>query len=198
MTVARALAHARGWSNQLAASSRRNPWHFAAAVSIFLSDEVSCESRARRSRIHLSREAALSSTSARQFLKVILRTDLSRRHAACRVMGRIRRTKEALHEEARQHIAAVRAFHTGLMAESHRHLHVLATFTRYVDVLRQEGRHVPAKLAAVEACCRELANLRRLRQPWRDTFDDLRHSLIRTRALFRRLVEASGRKRTRV
>jgi hypothetical protein len=113
-------------------------------------------------------------------------------------MGRIRHTKEALHEEARQHIAAVRAFHTGLMAESHRHLHVLATFTRYVDVLRQEGRHVPAKLAAVEACCRELANLRRLRQPWRDTFDDLRHSLIRTRALFRRLVEASGRKRTGV
>jgi hypothetical protein len=113
-------------------------------------------------------------------------------------MGRIRRTKEALHDDARRHIAAVRAFHTGLMAESHKHLHVLATFTRHVDVLRQEGRHVPAKLAAVEACCRELANLRRLRQPWRDTFDDLRHSLIRTRALFRRLVEASSRKRTRV
>src|SRR6478672_13113391 len=113
-------------------------------------------------------------------------------------MGRIRRTKEALHQEARRHVAAVRAFHTGLMAESHKHLHVLATFTRHVEVLRQEGRHVPAKLEAVEACCRELANLRRLRQPWRDTFDDLRHSLIRTRTLFRRLVEASNRKRTRV
>ena len=31
----------RGWSNRLAASSRRNPGHFAVAVSIFLSDEVS-------------------------------------------------------------------------------------------------------------------------------------------------------------
>lgn len=30
-----------GWSNRLAASSRRNPGHFAAAVSILLSDEVS-------------------------------------------------------------------------------------------------------------------------------------------------------------
>jgi hypothetical protein len=113
-------------------------------------------------------------------------------------MGRIRRTKDALDQEARRHIRAVRAFHTGLMAESHKHLHVLATFTHHVDVLRQEGRHLTARLAAAEACCRELANLRRLRQPWRDTYDDLRHSLLRTRALFRRLVETSNRKRTRV
>jgi hypothetical protein len=112
-------------------------------------------------------------------------------------MSRIRRTKEALHQEAQRHIAAVRAFHTGLVAESHKHLHVLATFTRHVDVLRQNGRHLPAKLAAVDACCRELANLRRLRQPWRDTYDDLRHSLIHARALFRRLVEASSRERRR-
>lgn len=109
-------------------------------------------------------------------------------------MSHIRRTKEGLHQEARRHIAAVRAFHTGLVAESHRHIHVLDTFTRHVDVLRQEGRHAPAKLAAVEACCRELANLRRMRQPWRDTYDDLRHSLVRTRALFRRLVETSSRR----
>ena len=112
-------------------------------------------------------------------------------------MGRIGRPKEALQQEARRHIAAVRAFHTGLVAESHRHLHVLATFTRHVDVLRQDGRRVPVKLAAVEACCRELANLRRLRQPWRDTYDDLRHSLVRARALFRRLVETPSRKRRR-
>ena len=111
-----------------------------------------------------------------------------------RDMGRTRRSREAPHDEARRQIAAVRAFHTGLVAESHKHLHVLATFTRHVEVLREERRHVREKLASVEACCRELAMLRRLRQPWRETYDDLRHSLLRARALFRRIVKLSSRK----
>ena len=112
-------------------------------------------------------------------------------------MGRIRRSHEALHNEARRHIAAVRAFHTGLVSESHKHLHVLAAFTRHVEVLREERRHARDKLASVEACWRELANLRRLRQPWRETYEDLRHSVSRARALFRRIVNASSDKRTR-
>jgi hypothetical protein len=112
-------------------------------------------------------------------------------------MGRPRHTKEALLDEARRHIAAVRAFHTGLVAESHKHLHVLDTFTRHMDVLRQERRQAHEKLASVQACCRELANLRRLRQPWRDTYDDLLRSLFRARALFRRIVGTSRRRRTR-
>jgi hypothetical protein len=112
-------------------------------------------------------------------------------------MGRIRRSSEALHHEARRHIAALRAFHTGLVAESHKHLHVLAAFTRHVDVLREEQRHVRDKLASAEACWRELANLRRLRQPWRETYEDLRRSVSRARALFRRIVRASSGKRTR-
>jgi hypothetical protein len=74
---------------------------------------------------------------------------------------------------------------------------VLATFTRHVDVLREEGRHVRDKLASAEACWRELANLRRLRQPWRETYEDLRHSLSRARTLFRRIVKATSGKRTR-
>jgi hypothetical protein len=112
-------------------------------------------------------------------------------------MGRTRRGSEALHHEARRYIAAVRAFHTGLVAESHKHLHVLAAFTRHVDVLREEQRHVRDKLASAEACWRELANLRRLRQPWRETYEDLRHSVLRARALFRRILKASSGKRTR-
>jgi hypothetical protein len=112
-------------------------------------------------------------------------------------MSRIRRTQEALHQEARRHIAAVRAFHTGLVAESQKHLHVLATFTRHVDVLREEGRHVRHKLASAQACCQELAHLRRLREPWRETYHDLRVSLVRVRAIFRRLAETSSRKRRR-
>ena len=102
-----------------------------------------------------------------------LRPSIRIRHVPCKDIGRKRRSSEALHHEARRRIAALRAFHTGLVAESHKHLHVLATFTRHVEVLREERRHVRDKLASVEACCRELANLRRLRQPWRETYEDL-------------------------
>jgi len=109
-------------------------------------------------------------------------------------MGR-KRSNDDLQDEARQQIKAIRAFHTGLVAESHKHLHVLATFNRHMDVLREERRHVRDKLGSVQACCRELANLRSLRQPWRDTYDDLRHSLLRARALFQRIVAAPGRTR---
>jgi hypothetical protein len=112
-------------------------------------------------------------------------------------MGRTRQSKETQHEEARRHIAAVRAFHTGLVAESQKHLHVLAAFTRHVDALREERRQANEKLASLQACCRELANLRRLRQPWRETYDDLRRSLFRARVLFQRIVDTSSRKRRR-
>lgn len=111
-------------------------------------------------------------------------------------MSRSRRPKEALHAEARRYIAAARAFHTGLIAESQKHLHVLGTFTRHIDALREERRHAREKLASVQACCQELAKLRRLRQPWRETYDDFRHSLVRARAVFRRIL-GSSRKRTR-
>ncbi len=87
-------------------------------------------------------------------------------------MGRTRRTKQVLHDEARRHIAAARAFHTGLVAECQKHLHVLATFTRHIEVLGEERRPAQEKLAAIQACCRELASLRRLRQPWRETYED--------------------------
>ena len=63
-----------------------------------------------------------------------------------------------------------------------------------MDVLREERRHVRDKLASVEACCRELTNLRQLRQSWRETYEDLRHSLLRARALFRRIVIGSSGK----
>ena len=109
-------------------------------------------------------------------------------------MSRIRRTTQELHEEAKKHIAAARAFHTVLIAQSQKHLHVLAGFTRHIDVLREERRHAREKLASVQACCQELASLRRLRQPWRDTYEDLRRSLSRARALLQRILNRSRKR----
>ena len=91
----------------------------------------------------------------------------------------------------------MRAYHTGLVAESQKHLHVLAAFTRHVEALREERRQDHEKLASLRACCQELAKLRRMREPWRDTYEDLRRSIVRARALFQRLAALSGRKRQR-
>jgi hypothetical protein len=109
-------------------------------------------------------------------------------------MGLKRRTSQALHEEAHRHASAARAFHAGLVAESQRHLHVLAAFSRHLNILREERRQITEKLASADACCRELANLRRLREPWRETYADFRRSLRRARTLFHRLASSSRRK----
>jgi hypothetical protein len=117
------------------------------------------------------------------------RTGGSRWHLLCKSMATKAAGSKDLHIQARRHVTAARAFHTGLLAESHKHLHVLAALQQHLDLLRQERRHPDEKLAAAHACCKEMMRLRRLRQPWRDTYDDLRSSLVRARALFRRLAQ---------
>jgi hypothetical protein len=56
-------------------------------------------------------------------------------------------------------------------------------------------RKADEKLAAVEASCRHLKALERLRQAWRDTYRDLRDSLRRARALLRSIVGPPTRTR---
>jgi len=86
--------------------------------------------------------------------------------------------------QARRHIAALRAFHAGLVAETHRHLRVLLEMTEQIDLLRRPQLPPSAKLTAVHETCRQLRALELLKQPWRDTFRDFRHSLHRARTLF--------------
>jgi hypothetical protein len=88
----------------------------------------------------------------------------------------------------RTHARAVRAFHTGLVSETHRHLHVLRTFERHINVLRQEKAKPQQKLASAEASCQQLRQLEALKAPWRETYRDLRNSLRRVRVLLRQLV----------
>ena len=72
--------------------------------------------------------------TARKHAALVRRNALSPRMRLGSDMSRIRRTTQALHAEAKRHIAAARAFHTGLIAESQKHLHLLARFTRHIDV----------------------------------------------------------------
>src|ERR1700738_78500 len=92
-------------------------------------------------------------------------------------------------------VRAIRAFHTGLLAETHRHLHSLRQMAPCIEILRHPMRKADEKLAAVEASCRQLKAVERLRQPWRDPYRDLRDSLRRARALLRSIVGPATRTR---
>jgi hypothetical protein len=89
------------------------------------------------------------------------------------------------------HIAAFRAFHTGLVSETHRHLHALRAFERHIDVLRRPGRGVRSKLAAAQGSWLELRRLEQLKGPWRDTFRDFKLSLRRINASLQQVVQRS-------
>jgi DNA/RNA-binding domain of Phe-tRNA-synthetase-like protein len=100
-------------------------------------------------------------------------------------------------EAAKRHVAALRAFHTGLVAETHRHLHVLTGMARHIDVLRQPNRLADEKLAAAHASCRLLTKLERLKQPWRETYRDFRRSLKRARTVYHEMVNSARRRARR-
>jgi hypothetical protein len=99
-------------------------------------------------------------------------------------------------ETAKRHVAALRAFHTGLIAETHQHLYILGRMARHIDVLRQPNRQPKQKLAAAHASCREMTRLEGLKQPWGDTSRDFRRALHRVRALYREIVEGESRHRS--
>jgi hypothetical protein len=90
-------------------------------------------------------------------------------------------------------VAAIHAFHIGLIAETERHRHALAQMTGHIAVLRQLDQPPEKKLAAAEASCRHLATLEQLKRPWVDTHRDFRRSLRRARALYREIVKTSRR-----
>ena len=106
---------------------------------------------------------------------------------------RVRLAQMALDRVA-QHTRAVRAFHTGLVAETYRHLHVLRAIDHHIDVLRHSERELSEKLTAAQASWRELRRLEHLKEPWRETQRDLSRNLRRLRILLERIVK-NGRAR---
>ena len=103
-------------------------------------------------------------------------------------MPTVRRNRHLI--AIQRHIAAIRAFHTGLVAETERHLHVLDEMARHIDLLRRPHATAAAKLAAVRGACRQLRALEALKQPWREIYRDLRYRLRRARVLVARIVQS--------
>ena len=93
-----------------------------------------------------------------------------------------------------KYVTAIRAFHTGLISETHRHLHAIRGLERDIDVLRHPTCEPREKLAAVHRATRQLQSVDELKQPWRDTLRDLKRSLRRAEALLRKIVEGDRRR----
>ena len=100
-----------------------------------------------------------------------------------------------LHAEVRRLVLSIRSFHMGLLAETDRHRHALLALAPHIDALRHPGRRPEDKLAAALSCSRQLAKLRRLRQPWREIFHDLHLSIGEVRGLLRAITKQSSRAR---
>lgn len=87
-----------------------------------------------------------------------------------------------------QHIAGVRAFHTGLIAETQRRFELLKKLGEHIDCLRRPSSTRHQKLNAAEESCRRLQDLRKTYRPWHETYSDLTRYMRRVRNHLRRLV----------
>ena len=94
-----------------------------------------------------------------------------------------------------RHASAARAFHTGLLADTHRLRDVLNVLTKHLGVIRQQRTGIAEKLDAAEASCLQLKILETLGDSWRETYCDLRGSVHRVRFHLRRV--AGVKRRTR-
>jgi hypothetical protein len=86
----------------------------------------------------------------------------------------------------RQHVRAARAFHTGLIAETQRHMEILQRLEQPLDVLRRPNAFRRETLSAVDESCRLMRRLEEMKQPWRETYHDFRQSVQTIRGLLRR------------
>jgi hypothetical protein len=115
---------------------------------------------------------------------------------AARLLSRMRRRHE-LTDAVRRHISAARAFHTGLLADTHQLKAGLHKLAKHLDVLRHQGPGVEEKLKAAEASCLHTKTLEKLHRAWRETHLDLRRSLRHVRYHFRHVAFSRGRRANR-
>src|SRR5581483_7174313 len=87
-----------------------------------------------------------------------------------------------------QHIAAIRAFHMGLLAETQRRLHLMGRIAPQIDALADSSRSVRQRLAAAEGAFVHVRTLGTFVEPWRAVYRDLRRHLRQLRTQLRQLA----------
>jgi hypothetical protein len=91
-------------------------------------------------------------------------------------------------DNVRKHTSAARAFHTGLVADTHRLRLVLDKMRPHLDLLRRGTTSDADKLSAAEASCRHVVTLKKYSVAWRETYLDLHASLRRLRGHLKRFA----------
>ena len=96
---------------------------------------------------------------------------------------------QQLTNPVRRHISAARAFHTGLVADTHYRLRVLARLAAHLDVLRNHHSTFREKLIAAECSRQHLEAFEQLRHSSIATYRDLRSAIHRIHRHLNRLAK---------
>jgi hypothetical protein len=100
-----------------------------------------------------------------------------------------------LPEHTHRHVTSARAFHTDLIAQTHRRLRVLVNLARHLDVLRSRDSTLEEKLNAASSSSKHLELLEQLRRSSNETYRDFRTAVGRIRAHLSRLAAGTLRVR---
>jgi hypothetical protein len=99
----------------------------------------------------------------------------------------------SLPRHVHRHISAARAFHSGLIADTHRRLRVLMNLARHLDVLRSRKSTPAEKAAAAETSRQHLDMFEQLWRSSRETYRDLKNAIKRIHYHLNRLTNGSVR-----
>jgi hypothetical protein len=89
----------------------------------------------------------------------------------------------------KQRIAAVRAFHAGLIADVQRLQWTLHELSGLIDRLRQTDEEPEAKVDVIKASCAHVEELGRVHNSYRTTYRDLKRALLGLRLTSERLAQ---------
>ena len=103
--------------------------------------------------------------------------------------------QQPLGKRIHRHIAAARAFHTDLIAETQRKLRLLTNLAAHLSVLRSRDSTPSERLSAAESSREELERLEQLRRSSVSTHRDLRNAIRRIHYHLHRWVAGNGRQR---
>jgi hypothetical protein len=91
------------------------------------------------------------------------------------------------------HVTAARAFHTDLIAQTHRRLRLLANLANHLHILRSRDSTLGERLNAAESSRVELERLEQLRQSSLSTHRDFRRAMRRIHAYLNRMATENVR-----
>src|SRR5262245_7203621 len=83
----------------------------------------------------------------------------------------------------KQRVAAIRAFHAGLVADVQQLQRTLRELSNLIDILRRTNGGPEAKVDVIEASCAHVEELGRLHSSCRSTYRDLKQALLELRLM---------------